>query len=130
MAENTNIEELRAPLLAALGAADLALATVNELLSGLRERADALEFLGRRHLAVALDQQGLDLRVRVVRCSALLGGAYHTLARAVERAEAGRGRSFAGAMGRKAPAHRAGVRAVAHGICQSEFEPRLQFAPE
>ena len=30
MAENTNIEELRAPLLAALGAADLALATVNE----------------------------------------------------------------------------------------------------
>jgi heparin binding hemagglutinin HbhA len=40
MAENTNIEELRAPLLAALGAADLALATVNELLSGLRERAE------------------------------------------------------------------------------------------
>jgi heparin binding hemagglutinin HbhA len=39
MAENTNIEDLRAPLLAALGAADLALATVNELLSGLRERA-------------------------------------------------------------------------------------------
>ncbi|MGD1110799.1 MAG: heparin-binding hemagglutinin, partial [Mycobacterium sp.] len=36
MAENTNIEELRAPLLAALGAADLALATVNELLTGLR----------------------------------------------------------------------------------------------
>ena len=40
MAENTNIEELRAPLLAALGAADLALATVNELISGLRERAE------------------------------------------------------------------------------------------
>jgi heparin binding hemagglutinin HbhA len=40
MAENTNIEELRAPLLAALGAADLALATVNELLTGLRERAE------------------------------------------------------------------------------------------
>ena len=40
MAENSNIEELRAPLLAALGAADLALATVNELLSGLRERAE------------------------------------------------------------------------------------------
>jgi heparin binding hemagglutinin HbhA len=40
MAENSNIEELRAPLLAALGAADLALATVNELLAGLRERAE------------------------------------------------------------------------------------------
>jgi heparin binding hemagglutinin HbhA len=40
MAENTNIEELRAPLLAALGAADLALATVNELIGSLRERAE------------------------------------------------------------------------------------------
>jgi heparin binding hemagglutinin HbhA len=40
MAENTNIEELRAPLLAALGAADLALATVNDLLSSLRDRAE------------------------------------------------------------------------------------------
>jgi heparin binding hemagglutinin HbhA len=40
MAENSNIEDLRAPLLAALGAADLALATVNELLTGLRERAE------------------------------------------------------------------------------------------
>jgi heparin binding hemagglutinin HbhA len=40
MAENTNIEDLRAPLLAALGAADLALATVNELIAGLRERAE------------------------------------------------------------------------------------------
>jgi heparin binding hemagglutinin HbhA len=39
MAENTNIEDLRAPLLAALGAADLALATVNELISDLRDRA-------------------------------------------------------------------------------------------
>ena len=42
MAENTNpsIEDLKAPLLAALGAADLALATVNELLVELRERAE------------------------------------------------------------------------------------------
>jgi heparin binding hemagglutinin HbhA len=40
MAENTNIEELRAPLLAALGAADLALATVNELIGSLRDRAE------------------------------------------------------------------------------------------
>lgn len=40
MAENTNIEDLRAPLLAALGAADLALATVNDLIASLRERAE------------------------------------------------------------------------------------------
>lgn len=35
----TNIEDLKAPLLAAVGAADLALATVNEILATLRERA-------------------------------------------------------------------------------------------
>ena len=41
MAENTpNIEDLKAPLLAAVGAADLALATVNEIVSTLRERAE------------------------------------------------------------------------------------------
>ena len=40
MAENPNIDDLRAPLLAALGAADLALATVNELITDLRERAE------------------------------------------------------------------------------------------
>ena len=42
MADNTNpsIEDLKAPLLAALGAADLALATVNDLLGELRERAE------------------------------------------------------------------------------------------
>src|SRR5262245_19421810 len=40
MAENSNIEDLRAPLLAALGAADLALATVNDLVAGLRDRAE------------------------------------------------------------------------------------------
>jgi len=40
MAENTNIEDLRAPLLAALGAADLALATVNDLILNLRDRAE------------------------------------------------------------------------------------------
>jgi heparin binding hemagglutinin HbhA len=39
MAENPNIDDLRAPLLAALGAADLALATVNELITDLRDRA-------------------------------------------------------------------------------------------
>ena len=40
MAENPNIDDLRAPLLAALGAADLALATVNDLIANLRERAE------------------------------------------------------------------------------------------
>ena len=39
MADNTNpsIDDLKAPLLAALGAADLALATVNDLLVELRD---------------------------------------------------------------------------------------------
>ncbi len=40
MAENPNIDDLPAPLLAALGAADLALATVNDLIANLRERAE------------------------------------------------------------------------------------------
>ncbi|WP_445167147.1 heparin-binding hemagglutinin [Mycolicibacterium sp. Dal123E01] len=41
MAENNpNLEDLKAPLLAAVGAADLALATVNEILASLRERAE------------------------------------------------------------------------------------------
>src|ERR1700760_5045871 len=40
MAENTTIDDLKAPLLAALGAAALALATVNDLLGELRERAE------------------------------------------------------------------------------------------
>lgn len=40
MAENPNIDDLRAPLLAALGAADLALATVNELIGNMRDRAE------------------------------------------------------------------------------------------
>jgi heparin binding hemagglutinin HbhA len=40
MAENPNVDDLRAPLLAALGAADLALATVNDLITNLRERAE------------------------------------------------------------------------------------------
>lgn len=39
MVENPNVDDLRAPLLAALGAADLALATVNDLIANLRERA-------------------------------------------------------------------------------------------
>src|ERR1700757_4433923 len=39
-AQTQNVEDLRAPLLAALGAADLALATVNDLIVNLRERAE------------------------------------------------------------------------------------------
>ena len=39
MADNPTIDDLRTALLAALGAADLALATVNDLLADLRERA-------------------------------------------------------------------------------------------
>jgi heparin binding hemagglutinin HbhA len=40
MADNPTIDDLKTPLLAALGAADLALATVNDLLAELRERAE------------------------------------------------------------------------------------------
>jgi len=41
MAENTTtVEDLKAPLLAAVGAADLALATVNEIVVTLRDRAE------------------------------------------------------------------------------------------
>src|SRR6202034_3451242 len=42
MADTTNpsVDDLKAPLLVALGAADLALATVNDLLTELRERAE------------------------------------------------------------------------------------------
>ena len=39
MAENPTVEELKAPLLAAVGAADLALAKVNEIVETLRDRA-------------------------------------------------------------------------------------------
>ena len=40
-AKNVNtVEDLKAPLLAAVGAADLALSTVNEILVALRERAE------------------------------------------------------------------------------------------
>jgi heparin binding hemagglutinin HbhA len=40
MAENPTIDDLKTPLLAAVGAADLALATVNEIVANLRERAE------------------------------------------------------------------------------------------
>ncbi|RFD26328.1 heparin-binding hemagglutinin [Mycobacterium uberis] len=40
MADNPNIDDLRAPLLAALGAADVAMTTVNELIGNMREYAE------------------------------------------------------------------------------------------
>ncbi len=57
MAENPTIEDLKAPLLAAVGAADLALATVNEIVAALRERAeeartDAGSAVGERRAAL------------------------------------------------------------------------------
>lgn len=39
MAENQNFDDLKTPLLAAIGAADLALATVTDLVTNMRERA-------------------------------------------------------------------------------------------
>ena len=46
---NPSIDDLKAPLLAALGAADLALATVNDLLAELRDRAHLLRLGAERH---------------------------------------------------------------------------------
>lgn len=40
MAENTTTDDMKAPLLAALGAADLALATVTDLVANMRDRAE------------------------------------------------------------------------------------------
>ena len=64
MAENTpTIEDLKAPLLAAVGAADLALATVNEILGTLRERAElAGDRMEDRRVALARLQDELPKR--------------------------------------------------------------------
>jgi len=72
MAENPNIEDLKAPLLAAVGAADLALATVNEILATLRERAgDARTEAGtrveERRAAITKLQEGLPKRTEELR---------------------------------------------------------------
>jgi heparin binding hemagglutinin HbhA len=65
--ENT-IEDLKAPLLAAVGAADLALATVNEILNTLRERAEvAGDRMDDRRAALTRLQEELPKRTEELR---------------------------------------------------------------
>ncbi len=65
--ENT-IEDLKTPLLAAVGAADLALATVNEIVSTLRERAElAGERIDDRRAALTRLQEELPKRTGELR---------------------------------------------------------------
>ena len=65
--ENT-IEDLKAPLLAAVGAADLALATVNEIVSTLRERAEvAGDRMEDRRAALTRLQEELPKRTEELR---------------------------------------------------------------
>ena len=72
MAENPTIEDLKAPLLAAVGAADLALATVNEILANLRDRAgeartEAAERAQERRAALTKLQEDLPQRAEELR---------------------------------------------------------------
>ena len=72
MAENPTIEDLKAPLLAAVGAADLALSTVNEILASLRERAgeartEAAERVEERRAALTKLQEDLPQRAEELR---------------------------------------------------------------
>ena len=71
MAKNTNentVEDLKAPLLAAVGAADLALATVNEILNTLRERAEvAGDRMDDRRAALTRLQEELPKRTEELR---------------------------------------------------------------
>ena len=71
MAKNTNentVEDLKAPLLAAVGAADLALATVNEILNTLRERAEvAGDRMEERRAALNRLQEELPKRTEELR---------------------------------------------------------------
>ncbi|MCW1958293.1 MAG: heparin-binding hemagglutinin, partial [Mycobacterium sp.] len=65
--ENT-IEDLKTPLLAAVGAADLALATVNEIVSTLRERAElAGDRMDDRRAALTRLQEELPKRTEELR---------------------------------------------------------------
>jgi len=65
--ENT-VEDLKAPLLAAVGAADLALATVNEILNTLRERAElAGDRMDDRRAALTRLQEELPKRTEELR---------------------------------------------------------------
>ena len=71
MAKNkneTNVEDLKAPLLAAVGAADLALATVNEILVTLRDRAgNAGDRMDDRRATLARLQDELPKRTEELR---------------------------------------------------------------
>ena len=68
MAEYNTVEELKAPLLAAVGAADLALATVNEILSNLRDRAEvAGDRMDDRRAALTRLQEKLPRRTEDLR---------------------------------------------------------------
>jgi heparin binding hemagglutinin HbhA len=71
MAKNKNettVEDLKAPLLAAVGAADLALATVNEILTALRERAEvAGDRMDDRRAALTRLQEELPKRTEELR---------------------------------------------------------------
>lgn len=69
MAENNpTIEDLKAPLLAAVGAADLALATANAILASLRERAEvAGDRMDDRRAALTKLQEELPKRTEVLR---------------------------------------------------------------
>ena len=65
--DNT-VEDLKAPLLAAVGAADLALATVNEILTNLRERAEvAGDKMDDRRAALTRLQENLPKRTEELR---------------------------------------------------------------
>jgi heparin binding hemagglutinin HbhA len=64
----TTIEDLKAPLLAAVGAADLALATVNEIVATLRERAEvAGDRMDDRRAALTRLQEELPKRTEELR---------------------------------------------------------------
>ncbi len=64
----TTVEDLKAPLLAAVGAADLALATVNEILASLRERAElAGDRMDDRRAALTRLQEELPKRTEELR---------------------------------------------------------------
>jgi heparin binding hemagglutinin HbhA len=68
MAEYNTVEELKAPLLAAVGAADLALATVNEILTNLRDRAEgAGDRMDDRRAALTRLQEKLPKRTGELR---------------------------------------------------------------
>lgn len=66
--KDNSVEDLKAPLLAAVGAADLALATVNEILTALRERAElAGDRMDDRRAALTRLQEELPKRTEELR---------------------------------------------------------------